>query len=133
MLPINIVEIIVEFGLVYLFFFAFAIVGNIFLKKFGADYFSSIISSYGQLFTSFFCGLFLVIYLYSVVVTKGLTVNLLILPLFYFLFIGNNKRYMIKGTERLRIRQMPYLEVALISILVVLILHIFPESEYKQA
>lgn len=129
----NLIQIAVEFSLTCLFFFAFAIIGNLFLKKFGTACLSSVTSFYGQLFTSFFCGLLIVIFFYSLIVTKGLTVNLLILPVFYYLFIDNNKQAMIKGTERFSIRQMPFTEMGFISLLVIIILHVFPESEYKQA
>lgn len=129
----NLLQIVIEVGLTCLLFFAFAIIGNLFLRKFGTAYFSSIMSFYGRLFNSFFCGLLIVIFFYSVIVTKGLTVNLLVLPVFYYLFIGNNRHVMIKGTQRLSVRQMPFLEVGFISLLVIIILHVFPESEYKQA
>lgn len=129
----NLIQIVIEFGLTCLFFFAFAIIGNLFLRKFGTEHSSFVTSFYGQLFNSFFCGLLIVIFFYSVIVTKGLTVNLLVLPVFYYLFIGNHTEKMIKDTERLKGQQMPFLEVGFISLLVIIILHVFPQSEYKQA
>ncbi len=84
---INLPQILTEFAIAGIFFFAFTIIGSVLLRRFAANHITAITSLYGRLFWSFITGLLVVISLYSIVTGKGVTINILLLPLLYFLFI----------------------------------------------
>ena len=133
MLTNNLLQIVVEFALVYLFFLLCVGVGKLLLQLKWFNSFPVPLSTYGRVFWYFFAGLFLLISVYSIVVTTGRTVNIFILPLLYYILKGvnNSEQETIKLSPENN--RLPWLEVAFVSLLSVVILHLFPESEYKQA
>jgi hypothetical protein len=127
-------EIIIESGIVYLFFFVFTVIGALILKAFSATSCRSNSSADSSLFWSFLAGLFVVISLYSILITKGLTVNILVLPVLYFLLKQKLAAASIEDAKAVVLAsKIPFLEVGFIVITSIVVLHLFPESEYKQA
>ena len=130
----EVLQVLIEFGIVYLFFYVFVFVGHFFLKSAAFQQASFNTSSYCRFFWSFIAGLFIVISLYSIAVTKGRTINVIVLPLLYFLYRKNEKdAFSSKVKSPLTVRSFYFAEVGLVALLSIIILHLFPESEYKQA
>ncbi len=130
MLHINLVEILVQSLIAYVFVIGFISVGHAFLKIASTNDKASF--TYGSLFSRFIAGLIITVCIYSVLAAKGVTINLLLLPLLHLLFVKkqglpqadttyDDKQFSIFG------------ELALAVFLSILFLHLFPESEYKQA
>ena len=133
MLTNNVAQFIVEFLIVYLLLGLFFYLGGLLLKssKHASEYCSSV---YSRLFYQIISGLFVCISLYAMVVTRGITINILVLPLCYFLFWDRKRNLVTQLHQPVpAIRLKNYIEIGFIVLLSLVILHVFPVDEYKQS
>lgn len=117
--------IITEQALAYLFIILFIVAGKYFLKRTGL-YLPGLESSYGHAFYSLLFGALFIVCSYSLFVAKGITINMLMIPLF-LLLVKKKER----GMRVIKVA-IPYLEIFVMVFIGVIILHLLPESEYKQ-
>jgi len=118
-------DILIDSVLAFLFVILFISVGSFFVKK---SFLSlpGIGNKYGFAFYSLVFGLLIIISIYSLIVAKGITINVLVIPLLLVLVKTSRNTVIPKhGT-------IPYLETGVIVLLSVAVLHFLPESEYKQ-
>ncbi len=130
----EVLQCLLETGIVYLFFLFFILAGWGILKAFKGTRVNAGYTANENWFTAFIVGLLSVISLYAIVVAKGITINVLILPLVVGLLLCHKRMPTANdgvAAEKTGYRQ--FLEVGLIALLCVIVLHLFPESEYKQA
>ena len=133
MLTNNVANLVAQLAIVYLMMVWYVWLGGWLLKttKHSQSFFSSV---YARLFYQFLAGLFVTISLYSIIVTRGITINILILPLLYFLFWSGTKTRLVATVHQLpHIGLKHYLEMAAVAFLSLMILHAFPVNGYKQA
>ena len=129
----EVLQYLLETGLVYLFFLFFVLAGWGILMAFKGSIDFAGNAKNENLFTAFIVGLLSVISLYAIVVAKGITINLLILPLLYGLLLCHKRKPTTDGVVYAKLGYRQFLEVGLIALLCIFVLHLFPESEYKQA
>lgn len=129
MLP-KFIEILIEFGLVFTLFAGFCFIGRWFLNIWGGAE-AILKSSVSSIFNRFVIGLLVAVTLYSIVIAKGVTINILLIPLLFFLLKKRDKVEVVKAGKSAY--QFPFNELAFIAFVCICILHLFPESEYKQA
>lgn len=133
MLTNNVAQFIGEFIIVYLLLWLFFYLGGLLLKssKHASEFCTSV---YSRLFYQIILGLFVCISLYAMVVTRGITINILVLPLCYLLFWHRKGNLVTELHQPVSaIRLINYLEIAAIVLLSLVILHVFPIDEYKQS
>ncbi len=128
----QLLQYVIEFGLVYCFYWLFVIIGKMVVQLLSPNGKSSS-PVYERLFLHFLAGLLVVISIYSIVVTKGRTVNVLMLPIIYFLLRNPDVDNAVVSEKPQTSRWVIFGETVFICLLSVLILNLFPESEYKQA
>ena len=125
-MPNNLADISIQFALVFAGFFLFLFVGKFLLKLVGSNNFEG---KYEAVFYPFVTGLLLVISLYAIVMSKGITVQFFIPPLLFLAWWRKPQNGNLLASKM----PLPFLEIGFIALLSVIILHLFPESEYKQA
>ena len=133
MLTNKVAQFVVEFLIVYLLIWLFIYLGGLVLKssKRAPEISSSV---YTRLFFQLIAGLFVIISLYAIVVTGGITINILILPLLYLLFWHPSGSIEVDAHKTLpSIGWKHHLEIGAIALLSLTVLHVFPVNEYKQA
>ena len=133
MLTNKVAQFVVEFSIVYLLILVFFYLGGLILKpsKRASEFFTSV---YARLFFQLIAGLFVFISLYAIVITGGITINILILPLLYLLFWHPSGSIEVDAHKTLpSIGWKHHLEIGAIALLSLTVLHVFPVNEYKQA
>ena len=133
MLTNKVAQFVVEFSIVYLLILVFFYLGGLILKpsKRAAEFFTSV---YSRLFFQIIAGLFVTISFYAIIVTGGITINMLILPLLYFIFLHPGRTIIVDAPKTSpAIGFKHHLEIGVIAFLSLIILHVFPVNEYKQA
>ena len=133
MLTNKVAQFVAEFSIVYLLILVFFYLGGLILKpsKRAAKFFTSV---YSRFFFQIIAGLFVTISFYAIIVTGGITINMLILPLLYFIFwhpTGSIEDHAHKTLPAIGWKH--HLEIGVIALLSLIILHVFPVNEYKQA
>ncbi len=127
---VEFVEILIEFGLVFTLFTSFCFIGKWVLKVCGsAETISKPLIS--LVFKHFITGLLVAVTLYSIAIAKGVTINLLLVPLL-ILLLRKEGRVEAENDGK-NAYQFSFTELAFIAFISICILHLFPESEYKQA
>ena len=133
MLTNKVAQFVVEFSIVYLLILVFFYLGGLILKpsKRASEFFTSV---YARLFFQLIAGLFVIISLYAIVITGGITINILILPLLYFSFWHPSQSIEVDAHKTLpSIGWKHHFEIGAIALLSLTVLHVFPVNEYKQA
>ena len=133
MLTNKLPQFVAEFLIVYLLIWLFIYLGGLVLKssKRAPEIFASV---YTRLFFQLIAGLFVIISLYAIVITGGITINILILPLLYFLFWHPSGSIEVDAHKTLpSIGWKHHFEIGAIALLSLTVLHVFPVNEYKQA
>jgi len=127
-------QILLQWGIAYLFFYLFVLVGQTLLSVVSIEANTGKSSSYSALFSWFLTGLLLTITCYAIVVTQGVSVTVFLLPLGYLFY-----RHVCSRAPSIQIVTLVkkptfhLLETAAMVLIIVGLLHLFPVSEYKQA
>lgn len=124
------IEILIEFGFVFTLFTGFCFIGKWFLKVWSfAEAISK--SSTSLVFKHFITGLLVTVTLYSIIVAKGVTINILLVPL--LILLSKKKDTVEAVNDSKNTYHFSFIELAFIAFISICVLHLFPESEYKQA
>jgi hypothetical protein len=128
---INWVPVLAECAMVYCLVIISIVVGRLFIRR-------SLLmltggSRYSLVFHQFLAGLFLMVSVYSIVVAQLRTVNILILPLLFSLYRLKIKNEVKSRGSNNTSSSFPYAALGIAACVCVLLLNVFPESEYKQA